>query len=209
MYKDLPAHQRSFLFICQVNKKEETKTFKPSSKVPSDHHINKGHTTFSRKPPTKSPYFYIYLVVPSLPSLCFLIHCSKVFPPHNLVYFTELLIFSALFQNFRVAYPHVFCWIGLSKLQKTNKKTQPPKGWTYCFHSQSMKQMQNIQTHLITWFNVAPIWFNKPYSCPRKHNCLIPIKKQECTLDLLAVGKKTRLAVLLLYPSEAKQTYSP
>lgn len=130
------------LFVRLTKRRKRKPLNQVALKVSSDHHIDKGHTIFSRKFPTKSPYFYIYLGVPSLPSLCFFIHCSEVFPPHNLVYFTELFTFSALFQNFRVAYPHVFCWIGLSKLQKKKKATQRMN--LFCFHSQSMKQMQNI-----------------------------------------------------------------
>lgn len=143
LYKDLPAHQHHFsLFVRLTERRKQKPLNQVALKVPSDHHVHKGHATFSRKLPTKSPYFYNYLAVPSLPSSCFLIHCSKVFPPHNLVYFTELFTFSALFQNFRIATP---CFL-LNRFIKTKPKTKlaTQRMNLFYFLSQSMKKMQNI-----------------------------------------------------------------
>lgn len=136
-----------------------------------------------------------------------ILHCSKVFPPHNLVYLTELYTFSALFHNFRVAHPLVFCWMGLSKLQK--KKGHPKDELTLFslpVNETDAKYMSKLIQLPGSWLLQYDL--TNPTSCPRKHNCLIPIWKQECTLDPLAVGKETPDWQYYSY-SRAKQTYSP
>lgn len=89
-------------------KKEETKTFQyqVALKVSGGRHIGKGHRS-------KLPCFYlIHLIIPSLPPLYFLIHCSKIFPRCNLTYLSYLPSLLYFKSSELLTFPF-FSWPGL------------------------------------------------------------------------------------------------
>lgn len=122
MCPDHPAHQGSFLWWT-----EETKTFKyqETLKASGGHHVGTGRSLLSINTLLNPCFYLTVLLVPSLPSLYFLSHCSKVFPPCNLMYFTGSFTFSVLFQKFRGVRSHVF--FRLNGLTGTERKTAHPK----------------------------------------------------------------------------------